>query len=382
MTETSTDVTQHSRPQWWYLHLWQIRPIQDLCWLALGVLLIVVGYVFRGVFIPMLIGFAAAYVVNPFLTYAERRWHWQRSLVISLMIGLLLIACCVTSILVIPILIDEAYQLSSKSPVYFNTLLAWAEQHLDKSWIQSLRESEAASAGTGMDLLKAILKNAGDAFGIVGSVLGTATYLIASALLIPVYFCFFAWNFNPMLNHLKGWLPAKNQHTILRIAGRMDTAVGSFLRGRILITLGMMFLFSLAYRVVGVPYSLLLGCLTGMLCFVPYFAFVGGAAAVLATWVDALSGNASATWVDILVWPISAYCVVQLLEGWFITPWVQSKSMKMHALTVLVVLMVGGGVAGIYGLLLAIPIAGCLRVLAEELLIPRLEERARPSGDP
>ena len=53
-------------------------------------------------------------------------------------------------------------------------------------------------------------------------------------------------------------------------------------------------------------------------------------------------------------------------------------------MTVLVVLMVGGGVAGIYGLLLAIPIAGCLRILAEELLIPRLEEwageRASDSG--
>ena len=53
MTEASSDVTQHSRPQWWYLHLWQIRPGQDLCWLALAVLLIVVGYVFRGVFIPV-----------------------------------------------------------------------------------------------------------------------------------------------------------------------------------------------------------------------------------------------------------------------------------------------------------------------------------------
>jgi predicted PurR-regulated permease PerM len=80
--------------------------------------------------------------------------------------------------------------------------------------------------------------------------------------------------------------------------------------------------------------------------------------------------------MTVVVWPSLAYLVVQFIESWLLTPWVQSQSMDMHAVTVLIVVFIGGALGGFYGLLLAIPIAACLKILVQELLLPRLIRNA------
>lgn len=131
----------------------------------------------------------------------------------------------------------------------------------------------------------------------------------------------------------------------------------------------------------GVPYWFLIGCATGLLSFVPYLAVVGCVIAVLMTWVDSSTADGGATWLVVLAWPIGAYCVVQLLEGWLLTPWIQSQSMEMSAVTILIVLMIGGSLAGVYGLLLAIPITGCLKIVVEEFLAPKLDKWAADAAE-
>jgi len=74
--------TESEERSWWLRHLWEITPLQDVFWFSLAALLLWLGYLLRGVFIPILIGFTAAYVVNPPLTWAQRTWHWPRSLLI------------------------------------------------------------------------------------------------------------------------------------------------------------------------------------------------------------------------------------------------------------------------------------------------------------
>jgi predicted PurR-regulated permease PerM len=157
----------------------------------------------------------------------------------------------------------------------------------------------------------------------------------------------------------------------------MDQAVGAFLRGRLIVTLAMMVMFSIAFWLAGVPYWFLLGCVTGLLSFVPYLAVIGWVLAMLVKWVDVTTGGDSFSWVDVFLLPTVAYGVVQLLEGWLLTPWIQSKSMEMNPVAILIVVLIGGSVAGLYGLLLAIPIAGCGRILCAELLLPKLENWAK-----
>jgi predicted PurR-regulated permease PerM len=67
------------------------------------------------------------------------------------------------------------------------------------------------------------------------------------------------------------------------------------------------------------------------------------------------------------------YWVVQSIESWLLTPWIQGKSMEMSVPTILIVIFIGGAVGGLYGLLLCIPIAACGKILLREVFLPRLE---------
>ena len=158
----------------------------------------------------------------------------------------------------------------------------------------------------------------------------------------------------------------------------MDTAVGSFFRGRLIIAFLMAVLFALGWLLAGVPYWFLLGVGTGVLSIIPYAASVGWPLAILLKYLDLTTGAGAPdfAWVDVFVWPSLVYGLVQVFEGWVLTPWIQSESTNLSAVTILIVIFVGGTVGGLYGLLLAIPIAACLKILAIEMLLPQLHRWA------
>jgi predicted PurR-regulated permease PerM len=74
----------------------------------------------------------------------------------------------------------------------------------------------------------------------------------------------------------------------------------------------------------------------------------------------------------VVVWPSLVYGVVQFLDGWILTPWVQSGQTNMSAATVLIVVFIGGAAAGLWGMLFAIPVAACIKILVDEFVLPRL----------
>lgn len=372
----TTDKPNIRTDNWWGQHLWQITPLQDLFWLSLAIFVLWLGYVLRSVFIPMLIAFTAAYAVNPLLQYAEQRWKFRRTILIGGSLATLAISTVVVTLLFGPQLVTESNQLISRAPRYFDTVTKTLSDKVSASWMDGMVKQVGSLPTDSVGLTEAMLTHSGEAFGIVGDVIGTATYLLASAVLIPVYFAYFAWNFNPLLQRMQGWIPKPNRKAVMDLATRMDSAVGNFIRGRLVVVAAMMIMFSVGFSIAGVPYWFLIGCATGILSFVPYLAVVGCGVAVLMTWVDSSSGGSEATAMAIVGWPVAAYCVVQLLEGWLLTPWIQSQSMQMSAGTVLIVLMIGGSLAGVYGLLLAIPITGCIKIVIEDLLAPKLDKWA------
>lgn len=366
---------QPSQP-WYQRHLWQITPLQDLFWISLAALLLYCGYILRGVFVPILIGLFAAYLVNPLLNWVEERWQWKRSVLIAIALLLLATGIVVSGIVTIPRLVVEADRLADRAPGYVKTLANRLERSVDDEWIDAAQEAAESLPRNAGQLLQQVMSNTRSAFGVVADMLGSVFYVISMLVLTPVYFCFFAWNFNSMKQTTKQQIPSAQRPDILRVLRRMDHAVGEFIRGRILVTALMMVMFSVAFWAADVPYFLLLGLLTGLLSFIPYLAVLGCVLAVLVNWIDASQEAVDETFLQIVAAPVIAYSVVQLIEGWLITPWIQSKSTKMHAVTIVVVLLIGGTVAGVYGLLLAIPLTACMRILWEEFLETRLENWA------
>lgn len=202
--------------------------------------------------------------------------------------------------------------------------------------------------------------------GILGVIVVSLMEIVLSGLLLPIFFFLLAWHFPELRRFVRALLEDDRGRHLHRMVGRMDQAVSAFVRGRLLIALISAGAFALGWSVAGVPYALVLGLLTGLLTIVPYLSTVGWPIALLAKYIDVLSSSGSAVWADIVLWPSVVFVTVAFAEGWVLTPWVQSETMEMSALTVLIAVMVGGAVGGALGMLVAIPMTACGKIMLEE----------------
>lgn len=358
-------------------HLWQIVPVRDLLFLGLGCFLLWFGYYLRGVFTPVLIALMLAYLVNPLVGYAEARWRAPRPLTVVILLVLMVAAASGFGAWLGPLLAEQAQTLAKKTPQYVQSLSG-------RYGIQFGSVSEQISAfitrfhENPMDVIEPLLTGTSQAFGVIGQVIGTTTQAVLFTVLIPVYFFFFAWQFDRMLAALSRFLPESHRERWVQIFHRMDQAISGFFRGRLVIAALTGVMYAIGWAAADVPYWFLLGIGTGLLTIVPYLSLIGWPLAILLKYLDMVtaSGASAVAWLPVAVWPTVAYLAVQFIESWVLTPWIQSQSTDMSAVTVLIVVFIGGAVGGMYGLLLAIPIAACIKILFQELILPKLERWA------
>ena len=359
------------------LHLWEITAFQDVFWIGLAVVLIWFGYYLRSIFTPVLIGLVLAYIFNPVVNNAHKVWHIPRALTLSALISLLL-ATAVTFIAWLgPIVIEQIVTLARRLPGYANILATRYELNLT-SLTKQINTLAAVVHQDPISILQTIFTGTSEAFGFLGNFIGATAYVIVTLSLIPIYFFFFSWSWFPLTREIERYLPASQRQQILEISHDMDNAVAGFFRGRLLIALLMSVMFAVGWMLAGVPYWFLLGISAGVLSIIPYAAGAAWLVALLLKYLDVTTGSNTAgfDWLIVLGWPTLVYSIVQLLEGWILTPWVQSDTTHLSPVTVLIVVLVGGVLAGLYGLILAIPIAACLKIFALKILLPRLQQWA------
>jgi predicted PurR-regulated permease PerM len=307
----------------------------------------------------------------------EERWKWPRPLTAILLLTLVSLAFIGVFAWLGPILYEQSTMLLNKLPEYLRTLSA-AYQIDSGSVINQLEESARQLQFDPQKILGQVFKTTGHALGIVTFIFSSATYVVLAIVLFYIYVFFFSWHFNTGLAKLSGYVPASSKERIFSVVAKMDDAVGDFFRGRLLIALLMGMLLSAGWFLVGVPYWFFLGMLTGLLNVVPYLSVVVWPIAILLKYLDVLTTGAGDNLgvLAIVVWPSVVYIAVQFLEGWFLTPWIQSGQTHMSAVTIILVVLIGGTVAGILGMLLAIPVAACIKILFEEAILPSLRKWA------
>lgn len=367
------------RPDWARLHLWEIRGIRDLFWIALVLFLIWFGYELRSVFTPVLIGFVFAYLFHPLISAMERRYRWPRPATISAILAVGGVTILIFALWLGPQLVGQVAQLARNTPGYLDNLAERYEMDLGdlKPQLDTFaKEVQSDPAGSITRAAKWLMAGTGGAIDVITDVLSATTYILLMLLLIPVYFFFFAWTFGPMVASLRDYIPDSKKDETLAALAKMDEAVGNYFRDRVIISFIMAVMFAVGWAICGVPYWLLLAIVTGLLSLIPYAAVVGWLAALLLKTLDLLATDGQMSTTD-WIWGLGGltlvYAVVQVVEGWLLTPWIQGKSLNMSSVTILIVVFIGGAIGGMYGLILCIPVAACLKIVATDNLLPRFK---------
>jgi predicted PurR-regulated permease PerM len=307
----------------------------------------------------------------------ERRWAWPRPLTISVILTGIILSLAGLFAWLGPILYSQATMLVARLPDYLRTL--GATYDIDSGeLINQLDESIRKFQIDPKQIVGQVFRTTGRAVGVLTFVFITTSYWFLTIILIALYVFFFSWHFNSGLAKLSAFIPESRKARVLAILDRMDDAVGDFFRGRLLVAVIMGVLLSAGWFLAGVPYWFFLGMLTGLLSIVPYLSVVSWPVAILLKYVDTLtSGMAeNSAIVSAVLWPSVVYGVVQSLEGWVLTPWIQSGQTSLSAVTIILVVIIGGVVAGVLGMLLAIPVAACGKIFFTDVVLPRLRSWA------
>ena len=355
-------------------HLWEITAVRDLLILIAAIFLAWMVYLLRDILLPVFVAFVLADISNPVITRMEHRWHWPRPLTVTLIIAAVFIAIIAFLAWLGPLLFNQFTSLADKLPEYLKTL---GERYgidlgdLLGQFGPSIQDIEDEPR----KILGQIFSTTGQAVGVLAFIFGRATSILIAMILAVIFFFVFAWRFNDGVSKLVSYLPQNRRARIIAIVQRMDQAVGDFFRGRLVIAAIVGIALSIGWLLTGVPYWFFLGILTGILTIVPYLSLITWPAAIVLKYVDTLSGGsgADAGVLAILVWPSLVYFIVLFLEGWVLTPWIQGNQTHMSAATILLVVFIGGHFGGVAGLLFSIPIAACVKILFEEIFLPRLK---------
>ena len=194
--------------------------------------------------------------------------------------------------------------------------------------------------------------------------------------LVPFYFFFFATAYPRVIEFFRELVPNEHRKQVNHLVSSMDRAVSGFVRGRLVISAILGAIFAIGWLIVGVPYSLALGLVVGIFCAVPYLSVIGVPIAIGLLVVDQVSLPEAEryAWWGIILWPTLVYFIGQSMDDWVLTPLIQGKVTDLNPVSIVVAVLAGGSLAGLYGMLLAVPAAACIKILLQEIVMPGIRE--------
>ncbi|MFF9625719.1 AI-2E family transporter [Streptomyces griseosporeus] len=237
--------------------------------------------------------------------------------------------------------------------------------------VTSLKDAADAVAehfGAAGTSLHDLASNARDLLGRFGSTAASGVIsgvsvvgeTIAMAVLALLLVFFFLRDADKAADTLRTLAPGGTADTLEAIARRAFRAVEGFMRGTTLIALIDAVCITVGLLVLRVPGAVGLGALVFVGAYIPYLgAFLSGAVAVLVALAD--------RGFVIALWALGVVLAVQVLEGHVLQPAIQSRTVQMHPAVVMLAITAGASVAGILGMLLAVPVTAAAFGVVQEL---------------
>ena len=207
----------------------------------------------------------------------------------------------------------------------------------------------------------------GGAFSTVASVGASVANVLSLVAVILISTIYMVARPRPLVEGFVAFFPAGRRPGVRKVLRRMYGAVQRWFLGQLADMALVGVLSTLALYLIGIPFALLLGILTGLLCFVP---LLGPVFSVFPPLLLALASGEPAK----ALWVVAAYVVIQSIEGNVIEPMVMSRATALHPVVIVFALLVAGTLFGFIGLLLAVPFVAALHVLLRELWTRKMDE--------
>lgn len=318
-----------------------------------------IGQFIGAVFVPLIISGFLYYILNPVVGALQKVplgkvRHVSRGWAITIVMLLLLGILGALLLTLLPALIDQIASLVKNIPVLVDTIQHWANQ------LSQINFSKEYGIDFNLDKLQQEVQNIGKTVvsGMATSlsvVIAKLTSFTVTAITVPVMTIYMLYDGNKLAPFIQKIFPSKQQARISDILGRLNQTLAQYISGQVLEMIFVGVFTAVGYFMIGQKYALLLGVFAGITNMIPYVGpYIGLVPALFVALTDSFW---QAIWVIIVV------LIVQQVDSNLIYPRVMGASLHVHPLTIIVLLLAAGNIAGIAGMILAVPFYAVIRTV-------------------
>lgn len=335
------------------LIVWTAVGVVALTWVAL-----IIADSVRVIWMPVALGAGIMFVLEPVVKVFQRV-GMPRSWAVILSFAALLALVVAGIALVFPTLRDQSGELVTDLPNIYESFLEWLRDVGNRIGV----DMDAILTD---DFVSDWLKDPSNQETITNFLLGIGagagrfirgvTDFILVVGLTPVLALYILIDLERFKKNSLELTPPRHREEASFIAGQVGTAVGSFVRGQMLVSAIVGVASSIGMWTIDLPFWLLVGILAGILNLIPFAGpIVGGA---LAAVVALLDGNVTQAIVAVLI-----FTAIQQVDNHVITPMVQRARVNLSPLVIVLALVIGGSLAGLVGVLIAVPFTAAVRII-------------------
>ncbi|OOV14910.1 AI-2E family transporter [Deinococcus sp. LM3] len=349
-----------------------------LPWVRLAVFVLVAYVLYRlagqirSVLIDFAVAFLIAYLANPLLNWLERG-RVKRGLGVFFVVLVFMALLGLAGVLLATVS-AQLVTLLQKLPEQIGTLgdtldrmTRWLSSlgvpGLGNTRAQLIEAAQKYVQNLGENLMPILQRGLSSTGSILSGLLSIGG-VVGQLLLILLLSIYLMLDYSRVNATLLGIFPRPWQPRVLEITDLIGTAVGGYVRGQLVIATFIGVFVWLGLSIVGIPSAAAIGFLAGAFNIVPYLGpIIGALPAIL------LALTLPGALVKILV-VIGIFVLANQIEGNFLSPYVLSRTTDLHPVTVLMAILVGVGLLGFVGALLAVPTVALGKLLMQRYYFP------------
>lgn len=314
---------------------------------------------FAVVGLPIVIAGIFYFLMNPAVDYLERKGV-NRIVAIAILFLFVLGLLIWGIVVIVPKIQEQTLSFAENLPGYVDIVSKKTQEILSDPIFSQVQDQWEAYGDKvvswGTDFLQNISK---ETISNIGRIVGAVATTVVALVTFPFILFYLLKDGRNLAPYFVKFLPNRMRKPTLKVVSEMNEQVSSYIRGQLTVALAVAIMFMIGFSVVGLDYAVTLGIAAGFLNLIPYLgSFL---AMIPALFLGIVAGPV------MLVKVIVVFIIEQTIEGRLISPLVLGNELKVHPVTILLVLLTSGKIFGIMGVIFGIPVYAAAKVVITHL---------------
>ena len=335
-----------------------------LFWVAAAAFFLVFLWLLNDILLPFVVGMVVAYFLDPVVARLQRA-RLSRTMATTLVTIVAVVVSVGVVMAILPPLFGQIQSLITSAPEYIVKAMGRLQP-----LIEPLRIRLGLEPLSVHDLQSEATQWAGKGLAFAGGIVGALAQrgvaiinLLGLLFITPVVTFYLLRDWEKVVAAIDSTLPLDHADTIHKLTHESNVAIAGYVRGQALVCLALGSFYGIGLTLVGLQFGLVIGLIAGAISFIPFVGTFVGAVMAL--------GMALATfppeWMGV-VKVAAVFVVGQMLEGNFLSPKLVGDRVGLHPVWIMFALLAGASLFGFTGVLIAVPVAAVLGVIARHFL--------------